>query len=383
MLPVSENEFMVRQEQSPFYLKLSLTLVSLTIISLALIYAKSIILPLMFAVLLAMLVLPITNFLVSKKIYKVLSILIPLVISLIVIGGVIYLLSRQVMNFLDDLPTLKERVAELSKSLQQWLTSNANISVPKQNQYLKDTVEDIKEQGPKLVGITFLSLTEAFAYLFLLPIFTFLILYYRTTIKTFFIRVFKNGSEDQVHEILRESGTIAQQYITGLLIETTIVFTLNTIGFLILGIKYAIFLALLAALLNLIPYVGMLVANIICMMVTLISAENISDVLWVGIILAVVQFIDNNFGMPLIVGNKVRINALVTIVGVLIGGTLCGVPGMFLAIPGLAVLKVVFDNVPDLKPWGLLLGDEIENKAEKKNNFKLPKLRTKSKTVKV
>jgi predicted PurR-regulated permease PerM len=374
---------MVRQEQSPFYLKLSLTLVSLTIISLALIYGKSIILPLMFAILLAMLLLPVTNFLISKKVYKVLSILIPLVVSLIVIGAVIYFLSRQIMNFLDDIPTLKERVSELSKSLQQWLTSNVNISVPKQNQYLKDTVEDIKEQGPKIVGITFLSLTEAFAYLFLLPIFTFLILYYRATIKTFFIGVFKNDSEDQVHEILSESGTIAQQYITGLLIETTIVFTLNTIGFLILGIKYAIFLALLAALLNLIPYVGMLVANIICMIVTLISAENVSDVLWVGIILAVVQFIDNNFGMPLIVGNKVRINALVTIVGVLIGGTLCGVPGMFLAIPGLAVLKVVFDKVPDLKPWGLLLGDEIENKEEKKNNFKLPKFRTKSKTVKV
>lgn len=82
-----------------------------------------------------------------------------------------------------------------------------------------------------------------------------------------------------------------------------------------------------------------------------------SNVLWVGAILALVQFLDNNFGMPLIVGNKVRINALVTILGVLVGGTLCGIPGMFLAIPGLAVLKVIFDKVPELKPWGLLLGD--------------------------
>jgi predicted PurR-regulated permease PerM len=214
-----------------------------------------------------------------------------------------------------------------------------------------------------------------------LPIYTFLILFYRTTIKTFFVSVFKNGEEERVHEVLSESGTIAQQYITGLLIETTIVFSLNTLGFLILGIKYAVFLALLAALLNLIPYVGMLVANIICMVVTLISSENISDVLWVGIILAAVQFIDNNFGMPLVVGNKVRINALVTIIGVLIGGALCGVPGMFLAIPGLAVLKVIFDKVPGLKPWGLLLGDEIES-SDKKPRFALPKLKRKLKTIK-
>jgi predicted PurR-regulated permease PerM len=111
-------------------------------------------------------------------------------------------------------------------------------------------------------------------------------------------------------------------------------------------------------LLNLIPYVGILVANVICMVTTLISSDNISDVIWVGVTLALVQFFDNNFGMPLIVGTKVRINALVTILGVLLGGMLGGVPGMFLAIPGLAFLKVLFDKVPELNAWGILLGDE-------------------------
>jgi predicted PurR-regulated permease PerM len=145
----------------------------------------------------------------------------------------------------------------------------------------------------------------------------------------------------------------------------SIVFALNSIGFLILGIKYAIFLALVAALLNLIPYIGMLIANLFCMLITLVSSENISDVIWVAVVLAAVQFVDNNFLMPLIVGNKVRINALVTIVGVVIGGALCGVSGMFLAIPGLAVMKVVFDRVEGLKPWGMLLGDETAGKSKK------------------
>ncbi|MBA4057671.1 MAG: AI-2E family transporter, partial [Marivirga sp.] len=209
--------------------------------------------------------------------------------------------------------------------------------------------------------------------------------YYRKTIKSFLIGVFKNGTESKVREVLSESSTIAQQYVTGLMIETTIVFTLNTIGFLILGIKYAIFLALLAALLNLIPYVGMLVANIFCMLVTLVSSDNVRDVLWVGIVLAIVQFIDNNFGMPLIVGNKVRINALVTIVGVLVGGALCGIPGMFLAIPALAVMKVIFDKVPDLQAWGILLGDDTpeETSTTKKARLALSKVKGKSKPVKV
>ena len=370
------------RQTTPFYQRLSLVLISITIICLGLYYGKGIILPIFFAILLAMLLLPIANFLSRKKFPKPLSILIPLFLSILTIGAVVYFLSSQVVNFLDDAPALRERIAEVSTSFQRWLNSALKISVPKQNQYLKDTVEGIKGDAPKMLGATFLSITEMISYIVLLPIYTFLILYYRSTIKVFFIRVFKNGDEDQVHEVLSKSGTIAQQYITGLLIETTIVFTLNSIGFLILGIKYAIFLALLAALLNLIPYVGMLVANIMCMAITLITSENISDVLWVGIILAAVQFIDNNFGMPLIVGNKVRINALVTIIGVLVGGALCGIPGMFLAIPGLAVLKVIFDNVSDLQPWGLLLGDEVES-SPRKPRIALPKLRRKAKTVKV
>ena len=367
---------------TPFYQRLSLVLISLTILTVGLFYGKGIILPILFAILLSMLLLPITNFFARKKFPKPLSIIVPLFLSIVTLGAVIYFLSTQVLNFLDDAPALRERITEVSASFQKWLTSSLNISVPKQNQYLKDTVENIKGEAPKIVGFTFLSITEMISYLVLLPIYTFLILYYRATIKVFFIRVFKNGDEDQVHEILSKSGTIAQQYITGLLIETTIVFTLNTIGFLILGIKYAIFLALLAALLNIIPYVGMLVANIMCMGITLITSENIRDALWVGIILAAVQFIDNNFGMPMIVGNKVRINALVTIIGVLIGGALCGIPGMFLAIPGLAVLKVIFDHVPDLQAWGLLLGDETEG-APKRTRIALPKLKHKSKTQKV
>jgi len=151
---------------------------------------------------------------------------------------------------------------------------------------------------------------------------------------------------------------VSHRYIVGLLIEMVIVFALNSVGFLILNIKYALFLALVAALLNLVPYIGMLIANIFCMVITFVFSENIYDVVWVGAILAVVQFVDNNFLMPWIVGSKVKINALVTLLGVLTGGALWGISGMFLSIPALAVLKVIFDRVQSLKPYGLLLGDD-------------------------
>ena len=172
------------------------------------------------------------------------------------------------------------------------------------------------------------------------------------------------GHPDKVGDVLYQARTIGRDYVLGLFIDMTIVFTLNSVGFLIVGIKYPIFLALVAAILNLIPYIGMLIANIFTVLITIVSTDDPANALWAAIVLAAVQFIDNNFLMPLIVGNKVRINALVTIIGVVVGGTLCGIGGMFLAIPAIACLKVIFDNVPDLKPWGMLLGDDV--KAEKK-----------------
>jgi predicted PurR-regulated permease PerM len=365
------------QDLSPFYKKLSFNLITIALIVVALIYGKDLLVPFFFAILFANLLLPIVGFLSRKGFGRVFSILIPLVLSVIVAITVIVLLSNQIAHFFDDLPALKEKSNDLISSLQNWINDTLHIAVKKQNQYIEETKENLKDQAPTIVGVTFASLFGILSFSILIPIYVFLILYYRGIIKKFLIGVCTNGTKEQVTGVLEESTTVAQAYMTGLLIETTIVFTLNVIGFLILGIQYAVFLALLAAILNLIPYVGILVANIICMITTLISSDNIADVIWVGVILALVQLFDNNFGMPVIVGTKVRINALVTILGVLLGGSLAGVPGMFLAIPGLAFLKVLFDNIPDLKPWGILLGDE-PSARQTRGTWRLGRVRPKS-----
>jgi predicted PurR-regulated permease PerM len=328
-------------------------------------YGKSILLPIFFAILLATLLSPVFNYLQRKKFPKALSILIPLVVSVLIFAGVVYFLSNQVIHFLEDVPALKKKLSEFGASIQQWFNQEAKIPLYKQNKYLKDGMDQLQERGPALLGSTVATLSEMISYLVLLPIYTFLTMYYKGRIKDFLISSFKNGSIAKVRGVLSECTSVAQRYVLGLCIETVIVFALNAIGFLIFGISYAIFLALLAALLNLIPYVGILVANVICIVITLVSSDQPIDGLWVGLVLLAVQFYDNNFGMPLIVGNKVKINALVTIVGIVVGGALCGIPGMFLAIPGLAVMKVVFDRVPQLEHWGTLLGDSNSKKTRK------------------
>lgn len=360
---VSKNPAMESRVQSPFYVRLCINLISLCLIGLIIIYGKAIVVPLALAVLFATLLLPIVRLLHKWNFARPLAILVPLLVSLCLVATIVMLLSIQVGNFLEDVPSLSEKGTKVLANFQAWVDDNAHMSVRKQNQYFKQGVENLKEQAPKWVGVTFVSIAGLITYIVLIPIFTFLILYYRRIIKEFLVGIFRNGSTKKVNEVLEQSTEVAQHYVTGLLIETTIVFTLNVIGFLILGIKYPVFLALLAAILNLIPYVGILFANVICMAVTMLTSDSPSDVVWVGVVLGLVQIFDNNFGMPVIVGNKVKINALVTIIGVLIGGALCGVPGMFLAIPLIAVMKIVFDKVPELKPWGLMLGDDHQSDA--------------------
>jgi len=343
----------------------------LALIAFIIFIGQDIIVPLAFAILLAVLLLPLNNYLEKKGVSRVFAIIISLTLFIIFASGIVYFLSSQIARFMNDIPAIKKHLAEHEKTLQHWITQQFNITKTEQTSLVDNATEKIKSSGSGFLGDTFLSVTQGLLLVILLPVYSFLILYYRGMIKTFLIAVFKNEHEAKVVEVLQESKSIVLGYMTGLIIEMGIVAAINSAGFIILGIKYAIFLGIFAAILNMIPYIGMLIASIFCMLITLTTSANISDVVWVVVMLIVVQFIDNNIIMPKVVSSKVKINALITILGVLIGGALAGVAGMFLSIPAIAILKVICDRVEDLKPWGLLLGDDITGRKKNKIYLKL------------
>jgi predicted PurR-regulated permease PerM len=370
---------------SSFSARLCFSLVSIALISVAIYLGRSILTPLFFSILLALILSPITNFLIRKEMHRFLAILVPLVMGLLIIALLVYFLSSQISLFFQDMPTMARRFDELLAMAQQWVNETFKISFWKQDLYISETAEKMKDSGPRVLQQTFTTVTEIISYFVLFPFYTFLILYHKATIKKFLVDVFTRTEEDRVVDVLHESQSIILQYVAGLLIELTIVFSLNATGFLVFGIKYPIFLALVAALLNIVPYIGMLVANIFCIVITLISSENMTDIFIVAGVLAGVQLVDNNILMPLVVGNKIRINALAIIIGVMVGGALAGIPGMFLAIPGIALMKVVFERVHSLRPWATLLSDEYHDQdSNEKNPIRkaITQLKTKRKSTK-
>jgi len=171
--------------------------------------------------------------------------------------------------------------------------------------------------------------------------------------------------------------------MVGLLIEMAIVATANSVGLIILGVKYAIFFGVLAAVLNLIPYIGMFTATLFTVLVSLTTTDNTSDIVWIVIIFYSIHIIDVNFLMPKIVASRLRINALISILGVVIGGALTGISGLFLSIPAIAFLKIVCDEVEELKPWGMLLGDETTYSKKTGLYKKLTKISIKHSTADV
>jgi predicted PurR-regulated permease PerM len=366
---------MTGQSNSPFYIKLSHNLLSIVLIGLIIYLGRDILMPLFFAIVLAILLIPVANWLKKIGIPQVPAMLIAIFLALVFIAAIIYFLSSQVANFMGDLPKIKQHLNEHWHTVQQWISKTFHYSYKEQDKAISEATSEMKGSGTGAVGATILSAIGLLLYLVLLPLYTFLIMYYRGLIRKFLVDSFADRHKGSVEEVIAESKTIVQGYMVGLLLEMAIVSVLNAIGFFIIGIDYAIFLAVLVAIMNMIPYVGMLVATIICMLITLTTTDNISDVLWVALVLTIVQFIDNNLLMPYVVSSKVRINALVSIVGVLIGGALAGVSGMFLSIPGVAILKTIFERVEGLKPWGMLMGDDLSmvNPKKKKRVLKWQK----------
>ncbi|MEO5603269.1 MAG: AI-2E family transporter, partial [Cyclobacteriaceae bacterium] len=346
------------------------SLSSLALIAVGIYLGRNILMPLFFSIILALILSPLTNFLLAKGLHRFLAILLPVVVSLFIIGSLVYFLSYQMSFFLNDMPALEKRMDELLAMAQKWVNETFHVTFKQQQQYLDQTAEKVKESSPQLIQKTFITVKGILSYFLLFPFYTFLILYHKATIKKFLVEVFTRSEEDRVVDVLQESQSIILQYVTGLLIELTIVFSLNAGGFLIFGVPYPIFLALVAALLNIVPYIGMLIANIFCILITMVSSENLNDVFIVAAVLSVVQLVDNNVLMPLVVGNKIRINALAIIIGVMVGGALAGISGMFLAIPGIALMKVIFERVNGLKPWATLLGDETITQESEKNPIK-------------
>ena len=360
----------VKKMIAPFYERLALILIGFCILGYLVVLGKEILDPMIFGFLFAILLLPLANFLERKlRMPRSASSFISIILFVAFIGSIVYLVGTQISNLTSDWPMLKKQIEQSVGDVQEWVVNALHINMDKQDVYLHNTTQKIVASGGALLGTTFGAISSLMLFYVFILIFSFFILFYRRLLFKFILTVFSDDDSHVVTDIIENVQKILRQYIFGLLLEMVIVASVATTAFWFIGIKYAVLLGLIVGLFNIIPYLGIFTALLLSTIITF-ATGTISQTATVMISVIGIHAVDANFLLPAIVGSKVRLNALITFIGILVGEMLWGLSGMFLSIPVIAIFKIIFDRIDSLKPWGYLFGGDFEYKKSTEKDMK-------------
>jgi putative permease len=357
---------MDRDKTFPFYKKLANILICILAIGFIVIYAKVLFCPLIFALLISILLLPLSLFFERRlKLNHVLACILPVLTLIAGIGLVSYLVSAQVVNLIRSWSLFKHELEISFIQLQNWVTYHFNIDGDRQSAFLQNTVSKIMEHRGKIAFQVLFSFSSFLLFIVLFVFDTFFILFYRRLLFRFLVAIFKDGQKEVIYEIVDKVQLTIRKYLIGLLIEMAIVSTLCSIAFWLIGIKYALFLGLMTGIFNVVPYIGIYSSFIISAFVTFTTTAVVSKVILLAVTLIVVHLLDANIILPFVVGHWSRINAFATVIGLVSGAIIWGIPGTILSIPINAILRIIFERVDNLKPFGAVLGPEPSDKTRK------------------
>lgn len=330
----------------------------------ALYVAADLLIPLSFSILLAMLMLPIETWLEKKGLNRSFAIIICLLLIFVILASIIFILSYQVVGFAENFSQMKDVFLRKVDLIQHFIENKLDISSEKQISILKQRVASLSDSADEFAKGFVLATTGTLTTIALVFVYIFFFMYYREKFRNFIFKIISIDGHPKAKVILEETSHITQQYLSGVLIVIAILSVLNSVGLMIVGVENAIFFGCLAAILNIVPYVGVLIGSLFPIIFTLLTKDSMGPVFGVAGVLAFNQFIENNFLTPNIVGSKVKINPLAAVIALVVGGFMWGVAGMILFIPFLGIVKIIFDKIEPLKPYGYLIGDDEEEPAE-------------------
>ncbi|WP_018478090.1 AI-2E family transporter [Pontibacter roseus] len=353
----------------PGYFKYVVILLGLILLIWILQTFKSVLMPLVFALLFALLLLPLTRDLERFRLPRAVAIICSIVVVMVVLGLVIWFLSMQVISLTSELETIGKNIDVLFFKTQRFLFQNFGVEPSNKSDFIRSTIGNLRELTTTFLGSTISMTTGALAVLTVVPIFVFCFLYYRDHLEQFMYKFVAKERRSGMNHTINNIQSVAQSYISGLMIVIVIVSLLNSAGLLILGVKYAIFFGVFASILTIIPYIGIMIGAMLPALFTLATTGNLFDAVLVVLVFMFVQFLEGNFITPYVVGSKVSINPFAAIVALLIGGEIWGAAGMIISIPMIAILKVLFDAYEPLQPFGFLLADIDDVKVKKSNRF--------------
>ncbi|WP_111670231.1 AI-2E family transporter [Algoriphagus litoralis] len=338
-------------------------LIILVLGAIILIEGSFILVPLVWGIFFAVALNPISSWLERKRIPRGLAVFTSILMVSLVSLGIFYLLVNQMLGLIKEIPEIGNNLeSKLSRYLQE-LSQLVGID-------LAMPVQGISFFPEGDFNKTLIETGKSLTLAGIVPLYTFLLIYYKDFFMEFLVRI-STQNKDQILTWAEDSGRVIQSYLVGLIRVTGIVAILAGTFFYFLGVNYFILFAAFIAILNLIPYVGVFISSFFVILYVFLTTDSLVYPIVTFAVLWGIQLLENNIITPLVVGSKVKVNALAVILAILLGGWLWGISGMVLFIPLVGVLKITLEKNPDLSPYAYLLGDEIPVTEEKENFFRL------------
>ncbi len=335
----------------------TLQVLLLVVLTIAILYgSREFLIPVVLAGLLAMLFVPLSARLERKGLNRGLSSLAGVLVLLVVVGGIIALLAWQMSNVAQDLSQIKVVAAEKMEQLRQYVSQTLGVSMEQQDKMLEKGQSSGGSNAAKMVGTVMAGLLGMLVNTILVLVYIFLFLYFRGHFKKFILQVVPTAEQAETEKVIHQASGVAQNYLSGMTMMIVMLWVMYGIGFSIVGVKNAIFFAILCGLLEIVPFVGNLTGTAITVLMAVAQGGGNNIIIGVVITYGLVQFIQNYVIQPLVVSSEVDINPVFTIIGLIVGELMWGIPGMALAIPLLGMTKIICDHIESLKPYGFLLG---------------------------
>jgi len=344
-------------------------LISLVLIILIMYLLQSVLVPLLFSMLFAITLYPLSRRMEMWRFPRLLSSIIAVIIGIIVIVGLIYLIVNQALNIGRNGDDMSDKFQNILAVILNWANTKLGLTDVMISQKFHEFTDNALSNATTYLQTAFSSIGGILSSVVLVPLFVFFMLYYRDFFREFFLVSFKSTGTERVHTILNNIYSVVQNYLVGLITVMGIVAILNTVGLLVMGIGSAWFFGILASLLMLIPYIGIAIGSILPALFAIATKDSIWYSIGVIVWFQFVQFLEANLITPNIVGSKVSINPLMSIVGLLLGGMLFGLGGLILALPLIAIIKVILDSIPSLSHFGFLIGEPDKIHLRPKTNL--------------
>ena len=331
-----------------------------SLLLLLLYWGKSLLMPFSFSLLLTFLLLPVSERLQRWRIPKVVAILLSIFLALALLLLLVYVIYLQMLSFATDIPANWIRLSDKINVIHVFIVDHFNVSKREQVNWLGTKSKDYADALGSLLLSVFSATGEFLTMLTLIPIYVFFLTLYKDKVKMFVRMVFAEANPNAKMELIGKVVKVSQKYLKGILLDILILSILNSVGFLLLDLEHAWLFGILAAVLNIIPYIGVMIGSILPIVMALITKDSLGYAIGVAAVCTFVQVLDNNIISPYVIGTSVSVNSLTAMIALVLSALIWGIPGMILALPLTGMLKVLCDHIPTLKPYGFLIGDELK-----------------------